>query len=423
MKNKSFFSRLLENKKLMLIASFVLAFVFWIISSDNISKTIVDVPLQAVLSESAEQEGLKVYSVSPEYISVDVSGKRLIVDSLSVDDFTASVDLFNVSRPSTESYQIDVSTKSNMSFSIDGTNPLRVTVMVDKEVTKTIDVHKLLNFEPDEGYFVEDDMPATITITGPQSLVKEVKSAYVSDEISVSAENLTTKRTLMVHLCDKDDPNDPDSKDVHSEFIKLSNESFVDVNFEFFKVKDEIPITLKTENEGFTLPHDRYSFEPATLSIAGNEELLFGEDAIEQIEYNLGSISKYQNELVELELDVKDMLPEGLICTNTEKVKFSLDLSFLSKKQFTATNIETIGLSSADTYDLPESVKLTVVGTTAALSDLDNDNFSVTYDFTDVVSSEISVAEVPVSVKINKKIIGICWVYRPSDVETIQPIN
>jgi len=96
---------------------------------------------------------------------------------------------------------------------------------------------------------------------------------------------------------------------------------------------------------------------------------------------------------------------------------------FLSKKQFTATNIETIGLSSADTYDLPESVKLTVVGTTAALSDLDNDNFSVTYDFTDVVSSEISVAEVPVSVKINKKIIGICWVYRPSDVETIQPIN
>ncbi len=423
MKNKSLFSRLLENKKLMLIASFVLAFVFWIISSDNISKTIVDVPLQTALSESAEKEGLKVYSVSPETISVDISGKRLIVDALSAEDFTASVDLFNVSKPCTETYSIDVSTKTNMNFSIEGTKPLRVTVMVDKEVEKTIPVHKLLSFEPDEGYYIKDDMPATITITGPQSLVEEVKSAYVSDDVVASEDKLTAKKSLTVHLCDNEDPNSSDSKDIHSEFIKLSNESFVDVNFEFQKIKEGVPLTLNTDQDGFVLPRDCYSFEPATLNLAGNDELLFGADAIKAVNFDLGSITKYKNESTTLTVDVSELLPDGLVCTNTKNVKLNLDLSYLSIKSFNVTNINSLGLTSDYNYDLPSSINVYAVGTTAALNDLDEDSFIVTYDFTDVKSLGESIIEVPVNVKINKKIIGICWVHRSDDTEKVYLSN
>ena len=58
MKNKSIFSRLLANKKLVIILSFVLALIFWIITSDNISTTIGKVPLKHNLSEKVAAEFL-----------------------------------------------------------------------------------------------------------------------------------------------------------------------------------------------------------------------------------------------------------------------------------------------------------------------------------------------------------------------------
>lgn len=424
MKNKSLFSRLLENKKLLLIASFVLAFVFWIISSDNITKTIDDIPLRTVLSESAEKEGLKVYSVNPETVSVEVSGKRLIVDALSKEDFSAYADLFNVSKSGTETYSVKIETKSNTSFSIDDVKPLRATVMVDKEITKTVTVHKLFEYEPSEGYHISDDMPSTVTITGPQTLVDEVKSAYVTDVIKAN-DDLTAKKTFTVHLCDKSDPKNPDKKDIHSEFLKLSNESFADVNFKFQRIQNDVPLALAYDQESFTLPPECYSFEPKTIDLAGDEKLFSGENGIQQIVYNLGSFSKFKNEVVELEIDTKDLLSEGLVCTSVDKVKLTLNLSFLSEKTFTTDNIQFVGLSDYHNYDLPDKVNVQFIGVPAVLSDLDENSFNVIYDFTHIVSIEdAAYVEVPVSVKIkNNKNVGVFWVYKTSDTEKINIIK
>lgn len=421
MKNKSLFSRLLENKKLMLIASFLIAFVFWIISSDNISKTIDNVPLKAVLSESAEKENLKVYSVSPETVSIEISGKRLIIDSLTADDFVASVDLFNVSKPGTETYAIDIESKSNMNFAVEGSKPLRVTVMVDREVTKTVEVHKLFDYDA-EGYFVVDDMPSTITITGPETIVSKVKSAYVTDTITTK-DGSSVKKTLTVHLCDKTDPSDPDKQSIYSEFIKVSNDSFDDVTFSFLKINDSMPLTIKYDQSGFTLPANYYSITPETLSVAGADDVINGENAISSIELDLGSLSKYKNDMNEITFDISQLLGDDLVMTNSNgdvsEVKVQLDLSFLEDEKFLipSSNIKATGLPEGYYANLPTSLYATVIGTSSVLESLDASDISITYDFASQKPSEDNIVNATVIYKINET--GVCWVYQPSQTEEI----
>lgn len=417
MKNKSLFGRLLENKKLMLIVSLALSFIFWMISSDNTSHTINDISIKYSLSESASEE-LKVFSVSSETVSVMVSGKRVIVDSLTEEDLVARVDLFGVSEPGTGNYEVIVESTKSLNFDIDSIEPKSVTVMVDREATKTVSVISDFTYSPD-GYYVDNNLPDTVTITGPESKVKNVKSAFVSGHVkSPDASDVTNTYTL--RLFDSEDPNSSDAKEISTDYITMSYSS-VDVLFRFLKIDENMPLSLSYEPSNFKLSSSYYTITPSTINVAGKEELLFGENAVGSINIDIGSLSKYKNQIYNESFEVKDVLGSDFVnkSDGVETIKVQLDFSNLVMDTFDvpASSIVVKNLPQGYTYTAPSSYAVSVVGTQNALSSLTSGSFTIEFDFKSVIPSAETPVNVPVSITINNS--AFCWVYRQSDTASV----
>lgn len=412
MKNKSLFSRLLENKKLMLLISFLIAFVFWLISSDNITMTIDNVQLNPVLSESAVKENLKIYSISPETVSVNVTGKRVIINSLTEDDFTANIDLFNVTKPGSDTYAIEVDSNSGRNFTIEGTKPLRVTIMVDKEVEKEVQVKKLLTYAPD-GFYVTDDLPSTITIKGPESLISKVKSAYVKDTITMGDGN-ESKKTMTVHLSDNSDPASPDAEDIISDYIEFNNES-LEATFEFLNIKNDLPVEVNFKGSDVTLPTELYTIVPSTISVAAKGDL-----DIENIALELDSLANYKNTTSEVIIPIEEILGDDLYCINSDVQEITVKLNFssLESKRYVISGRNVSAVNIDDGYYYKAPVEITVIGTKSALEDLNDDSFSVNYDFEGITPTVNNPILVPATIKNNNN--SVCWAYNPTETLSVK---
>ncbi len=417
MKSKSLFGRLLDNKKLVLILSLVLSFVFWMISSDNTTQTITDVPLNFSLSESVSKD-LKIFSTSVDTVTVNVSGKRVIIDSLSASDITATVDLFSVNKPGTGTYPIRVENNSNMSFDVEGVEPENITIMVDKEATKTVNVVSNFSYNP-EGYYVDNNLPATVEITGPETLVNKVQCAYVTGKVN-SPNASTVTNTYTLRLFDSEDPNSAGAQEVSTEYITMSYSS-VDVSFRFLKIDDNVPFTIKYEPSAIKLSSFYYSVTPSTISVAGPEELVTGENAIENFAIDIGSLSKYKNQIYNETFSVKDVIGDEFInkSDGVETIRVQLDFSNFNMETFDvpSSRITVNNLPDGYNYTAPSTFAVSAVGTTTSLSDLTENSFSIVYDFKDVTPSAETPVDVPVSITVNSN--GICWVYRTSETVSV----
>lgn len=417
MKNKSLFGRLLDNKKLVLILSFLLSFMFWMISSDNTTRTINDVPLNYALSESVSKD-LKIFSSSADTVTVNVSGKRVIIDALTTGDISATVDLFAVSKPGTGTYPIVIENNSNMNFEIEKVEPESITIMVDREATKTVNVISNFSYSP-EGYYVDNNLPQTVEITGPETYVNKVKCAYVSGKVnSPNAKTVTNSYTL--RLFDSEDPNSAGAQEVSAEYITMSYSS-VDVSFRFLKIDENVPFTIQYEPSGNKLKSFYYSVTPSTISVAGPEELITGDKAITEFAINIGSLSKYKNQIYNETFDVRDILGEDFVnkSDGVETVRVQLDFSNFGIETFDVPSkqITVKNLSEGYTYTAPSTFAVTAVGTTTALSALSESDFSIVYDFNGVTPSSETPVDVPVEINVNSN--GLCWVYRSSETVSV----
>lgn len=417
MKNKSLFGKLLDNKKLVLILSFVLSFMFWMISSDNTTRTINDVSLNYSLSESVSKD-LKIFSSSADTVAVNVSGKRVIIDALSAGDISATVDLFAVNKPGTGTYPIVIENNSNMKFEIEKVEPESITIMVDREATKTVNVISNFSYSP-EGYYVDNNLPQTVEITGPETYINKVKCAYVSGKVnSPNAKTVTNSYSL--RLFDNEDPNSAGAQEVSTEYITMSYTS-VDVSFRFLKIDENVPFTIKYEPSGNKLKSFYYSVTPSTISVAGPEELITGDKAISEFAINIGSLSKYKNQIYNETFDVRDILGDEFVnkSDGVETVRIQLDFSNFAIETFDVPSkqITVKNLPAGYTYTAPSTFAVTAVGTTTALSALSESDFTIVYDFNGVAPSSETPVDVPVVINVNSN--GLCWVYRSSETVSV----
>ncbi len=418
MKNKSLFGRLLDNKKLVIILSFLLSFMFWMISSDNTTQTITNVPLNYSLSDSVSKD-LKIFSTSVDKITVNVSGKRVVVDSLTAGDITATVDLFSVNKPGTGTYPVVVKNNSNMSFDIERVEPETITIMVDREATKTVDVVSNFSYNP-EGYYVDNNLPSTVEITGPETLVDKVKCAYVTGKVN-SPNASTVTNTYTLRFFDSEDPNSAGAQEVSTEYITMSY-STVDVSFRFLKIDQDVPFTIKYQPDSIDLKSFYYSVTPSTISVAGPENLITGEDAIKNFAIDIGSLSKYKNQIYNETFSVSDILGDQFVnkSDGVEFVKVQLDFSNFRMEAFDvpSNKITVKNLPEGYSYNVPTTFAVSVVGTTTALGDLTDNSFSIVYDFEGVTPSADTPVDVPVNITVNSN--GLCWVYRTSETVSVQ---
>ena len=418
MKNKSLFSRFLTNKKALFIASLAFAFIFWILTADNISKTFIDVPVKYNLPESVSQE-LDIFSASDEFVSVTVDGKRVAVDALSAENFDATVDLSGVTEAGEKSFNVNVKCSENLNLDITRVEPSNITLMIDRRMTKTVQLKSEFSFSP-VGYYVDYNIPETVEISGPESYVKLVKCAFIGGNVN-SKNAATVTNNYQISLYDNEDPHSPDAKIIDNEYIKLSYSS-IDVTFKYLILKESVPFSI-TSADGVKIDQKYFSTTPNSLNIAVPESALDDNGEFSSLPIYIDKISQYKNASYIVTVDTADVLGPDIInkSDGIEKITYRLD--------FTALETETLevpvsrctikNLPEEYKCNLPDKISVVVVGTKVALAEVDPDKIDIILDFESGNFTDVENKYVDVPVTINLNVDGFCWAYRQSGTSSV----
>ena len=183
---------MLENKKLNMIISLVIATALWafVIGEINPQATRVyrDIPITLVQEEVLDENGLAVFSVSERLLTVTLTGTRSEINKIDTKDISATVDLGSASLGEN---QLQVDVKVSGEADIEGQSVEKVTVIVEEWVEKDIPVEVSY-----EGVFSGEEEPITIeqelenvSVSGAETTVGQVTAAKaIVKEGSVGAE-------------------------------------------------------------------------------------------------------------------------------------------------------------------------------------------------------------------------------------------
>ena len=421
MKNKSLFSRFLTNKKALFIASLVFAFIFWILTADNITKTFIDVPVKYNLPESVSQE-FEIFSSSNETVSVTVDGKRVAVDALSSENFNATVDLSGVNEAGEKSFHVNVKCSENLNLDITRVEPSNITLMIDRPMTKTVELKSDFRYSP-EGYYVDNNVPETVEISGPESYVNQVQCAFIGG--NVTSRNATTvTNNYKITLYDNKDPHSPDAKIIDNDYIKLSYDN-VDVTFKYLLLKEGVPFSIITA-DGVNIDSKYFSITPNSLNVAVPESALDENGEFRSLPIYIDKISQYNNSSYIVTVDTADVLGPDIInkSDGVEKITYRLDFTSLKSETLEVADNRFVIKNLPEGYkcNTPDNISIVVVGTKEALSAIDTEKIDIILDFESVNVLESSLGEnkyVDVPVTINLNVDGFCWAYRQSGTTSV----
>lgn len=158
--------------------SLILASLIWGIAvraNDPVNQLPLRLPVE-VVGRPAES----FVNVTPDIVDVIVEGPESVIDGLTIADFTAEVDLSEVSSGET---QMPI----NIRYNIEGVQiafqlPEEVTVQIERIESREIPVRVELRGDAARGYVLDEPFvdPAVITVTGSASRVESLVEARVT---------------------------------------------------------------------------------------------------------------------------------------------------------------------------------------------------------------------------------------------------
>ena len=202
MKKLSYFPKLLNNNRFLMVFSFALAVVLWfvvsVVYSPQTGRTVSQIPVEITFSE--QDAGYQIYSETDLFAKVEVTGKKYEVERLGTESFVVSATVDKVNTGGM--YTLDLVAKkknSNGDYTILSVSPSTVNVMIDLERESTFDVSincvgaTIAALESDSENLVldpafTDEKFSTVTVSGPDSEVRQIARvealADVNQELS-----------------------------------------------------------------------------------------------------------------------------------------------------------------------------------------------------------------------------------------------
>ncbi len=151
-----------------------------------------------------QQENLRIIDFQQE-VSVQIMGKRYVIGTLSADDFTATLDLSEITSPGKHIVNVNVNMlQPNSDFEITTKNltaSIEVERIISKEFVPEVNIDSLN--VGDELQIQESDISVSspaVLITGEQSLVNSVAKAVIEPEFDgVLTETMRLNGTLSLY--------------------------------------------------------------------------------------------------------------------------------------------------------------------------------------------------------------------------------
>lgn len=386
---------LIYNNKMILVFSFVTAFVLWLVititQNPTIEKNISGVAINLSTQNTVVSElGLDI--VNDDFVkeaTVKVSGPSYIISSLVPGDLQVTASLSKVNSAGTYNLEL-VAAKSNnkIGYTVLSVEPSVITVTFDTVETKEFDVVAIANgASATPGLIAEDAVvtesdSARIEITGPSreiSRIAKVQAVAQVNKVLSQTESFVAKLLLL-------DENDN----------KLDDSVF---NLEFKEISISVPVYKKKEvpiRPVFTNLPEYFvkNGVPCTLNVK-TVTVLGAEEAIKSVEYvQLAPIDFSSVNSNKTKFDVALQLSTALkTVENYEHVTVEIDLTGYREKSFTVTHFEPVGVAEGLKVDLPSSIKqVKICGPSEVVYGLSGSQLFAKLDVTGKAAGEYTVS-------------------------------
>ena len=269
-KKKFTIGALFRNNRFVAVFAVVVAVIVWFAVSVSfnpiVERTIVNVPIQIPLSTSTAHSDLKAYEGSDTTVSVQVSGKKYIVDQLTADDVTVTASLNGVVGVGTYTLELSASANAGMSdFDVLSVSPSSVSVTLDNEAVKTFDVEVRCNGASADGDYgansilvvepeVADESYSTLTVVGAASTVQQIDHVIATADVNetLTESKQVTARVMMYNIYNEllYDAADPDNTT-----LTLTEMQFTEVPvIARVNMIRDVPLRVNYRNAPQTLP-------------------------------------------------------------------------------------------------------------------------------------------------------------------------
>lgn len=402
--------RLFYNNKIVMIFSIILAFVFWIIlstsASESTTKLISDIPINVSLSESAKDSGLMVFGMEDIKAEVSVSGNRLILGQLSKNDVQITAQQSANMINSTGKYTLELSAKKNSILTdyefTSSVSPKFVTVVVDRNKSKTFDIVPNIKFTADPNYFVAPIAlsETQVTVSGPESLVSSIASATVESSIPETLNKSTEQKDLSINLFDSNG-NKINMKNLTLSVQKV-NANIMILQRKFVNVAAE----FKSVPSGLDVKTLSLQILPNKIEIAAPADVIKNLTSVplEPIDLSQVNLDHYQVErAIKLPTDCRNL-------SDVYNATVKINLGGFQSRTLSVKNIKFKNLPEGKSV-VSHTTNLTVkvMGPVAQVRQLSEEDVSAEVDLTDkeeFIGRTQMPAKINFSVAANK-----CWAY------------
>ncbi|MBW7573614.1 CdaR family protein [Caproiciproducens faecalis] len=402
--------RLFYDDKFVMLFSVLFSIMLWVFmasgNTEEFPRQITDVPVVISLSDSAQEDGLKVFSPVEQTATVSIKGNSLIVNQIKASDMQVVAPLAStITSPGNYTFNLSVQKKGTLSdYEWVSISPSQAIITVDRYAEKTFtiqnDIKYKSGYQSDPSFFVSAPTFSsdTVTISGPEKEVSQINKVSVQYEISDTLRESKSFTTDLVMY-------DANGNKITSNKLKMSEQK-VDVTIPVL-ARQVLPLSVSFTNQplGLLLTSDQIAIDPQSIEVAGPQDVLANLTEISLAPLDFSGISPTRNSF-----DVNVTLPAT--CKNLSNVpvaKVTLDLSSMTTRQMVVSNFAVKNLASdkaANVYT--KSLTVTVVGPESEISKLTENSLSAQIDMSGK-ENFTGHTEMPVSISVGNSV--STWVY------------
>ena len=376
----------MRSKIISILLSFAIALGLWVyvitVVDPEYERTTNDVKVVLQNKVMLEDRNLMILEQT-ESVSLRLKGNRTTLVGVVSDDLSVQANVANITEPGEYKLTYKVSFPDSVPSSavtVQKQNPDVVTIKVEKKVTTEIPFKAEITGTLPEGFESEEPVfePEMLQITGPESVVSQIKYAKIDEPISIAGRSDSVAGEYTYTLCDKD------GNPVDVEHI-TTNVQQVAARVRIQQVKD-LKLTLKI-TPGGGLTEEDVTIEPGTIRVSGNKAVLeeLGDS------YEIGALDLSMLDSLTQPEPFPVILPEGVENrSGVEEAKVTIHFGDLTHKTLTVSKFKVTPPAGTnailDTYEL----RITLRGTKELMEDITEKDLTVAVDYSDLQTGSVT---------------------------------
>lgn len=372
-----------KQKIIVQIVSLFISIGLWlyVTNTENPIRTVEvsKVPVQLLNANDLSEQGMALVPNQSIYVDLKVEGYSQDVYKLNKDNFSIKIDLAEYAlKLGDNSIPITiVDTPSNVT--VKNTSNLVVTVKIEEIIEKDFNVESRIDVAAKANYYVAQPQinPETVTVSGPKSLVSQVKGVVVLGQEDNVFEDIV-KNYEVVAIGDSGDT---------VEGVKLSTERVQVI----IKVNPGKSVPIKVG----TIGNAGYNINIASMELSQNYVEITGP------QYILDSISEIYTEAIDLSritknsnMEVALIFPDGIEKASISYVTVSIEVEEVkeSKENEVTREFEveytTSGLASDFNMTASSNkVKIVLKGSKSKLDSINIENIVASIDLSSITDA------------------------------------